>query len=476
MKHEPNKKEHSVESANVYIMNRTTKSDGEIKLRFRLRDGRDVDLYHKSSICAELDKLSKFDASGNKKSGVKIFDTELKQSIDNEISIIKQAYGQMIDGNMVFTSEILESEIYRIKHPEPTESRELNFFDSYVDFVDRLKNVVTDARIKHYRVLESILDRYLKITNQTDISLTDVSHNFLMDFRDFIINECDFVEDYPNIYRNPDKNKLYRFAPTQPRNINTLSMKMKMLHAFFTAMENDDRIIKSPFRSLGKVRRGKLLKEWNNEPYYLYQTELAHIINTDVPQSLQETKDAFILQCAFGCRIGDFTSLTMDNLSVNKDGIPYIHYLPQKTKNTQGNNVEIKTPVMMYAFNIIKQYQFKFNILKYAFGEKGYNHKIKRLLEYCGIDRKCTIFNNNTKENEYLPLYQIASSKLCRKTHIDIMNKVQVNKYVAGLHRLGSKAVDHYTHLELKDTFILMCLAFEQPQYKVDKQLNIISD
>lgn len=36
------------------IFRRTTKSEGIIKLRFRLRDGRDVDLYHKSEIKADL--------------------------------------------------------------------------------------------------------------------------------------------------------------------------------------------------------------------------------------------------------------------------------------------------------------------------------------------------------------------------------------------------------------------------------------
>ena len=38
----------------VTIFLRTTKTEGDIKLRFRLRDGREVDLYHKSEIRAAL--------------------------------------------------------------------------------------------------------------------------------------------------------------------------------------------------------------------------------------------------------------------------------------------------------------------------------------------------------------------------------------------------------------------------------------
>ena len=68
----------------------------------------------------------------------------------------------------------------------------------------------------------------------------------------------------------------------------------------------------------------------------------------------------------------------------------------------------------------------------------------------------------------------MGSSKLCRKTHVDVMNKVQIDLYAAGLHKSGSDAVNRYTKMELKDRFALMCTAFEQPMYKVDKDLNVI--
>ena len=57
----------------VTIFLRTTKKEGNIKLRFRLRDGREVDLYHKSTIRAELKDLAKFDENGNIKPKVSVF-------------------------------------------------------------------------------------------------------------------------------------------------------------------------------------------------------------------------------------------------------------------------------------------------------------------------------------------------------------------------------------------------------------------
>lgn len=73
-----------------------------------------------------------------------------------------------------------------------------------------------------------------------------------------------------------------------------------------------------------------------------------------------------------------------------------------------------------------------------------------------------------------LDLYEVGS-KLARKTHVDLMNKVQVDLYAAGLHRQGSKAVLRYTMLELKDRFALMCAAFGEEQYKVDDRFEVVS-
>jgi len=166
----------------------------------------------------------------------------------------------------------------------------------------------------------------------------------------------------------------------------------------------------------------------------------------------------------------------MDKISVTKDGIPYVHYLPIKTKNAQYDNREVETPILRYALDIIKESQFNFNILKYYNGKSGYNVKIKDLLKHCEIFRKVAVYDEATADNKYERICDVASSKLCRKTHVDMMNKVQINMYAAGLHKEGSDAVERYTKLDIKDRFVLMCAAFKQPMYKVDENLNVIEE
>ncbi len=218
-----------------------------------------------------------------------------------------------------------------------------------------------------------------------------------------------------------------------------------------------------------------MTERYEDEPAGLTKGELMHVLETEVPEALQQTKDAFLLQCAFGYRIGDYCKITMNNIRVTSDGIPYIHYLPEKTKRTNSRKEEIETPIMRFALDIIKKWQFAFKIIHYPGGENGYNKKIRQVLKICGLDRPIREYNRQTGENEFRPLHEVASSKSCRATHVDLMRTVQVDMYLAGLHNRGSNAVCHYTEERIADRFGLMCAAFGQPLYKTDKDLNIIA-
>lgn len=460
----------------ITIFNRSTKSEGSIRIRFRLRDGRSIDLYHKSEINASLADLAKFDPDGRVKKKITIYNHDLESAILSEIAIMHQAYSLMIDQSIPMNGEAFEDVIDQIKHPDAHRSQIiesdvlLDRFDSFINAGLR-DGLFGEARGRHYRVMYRILQRFLIIYHLQDTKVQDVNAEILMQLRQFVADEYQFVDDWRQLYITAKESDV----PKEKRSANTIAMKMKMLQSFFNEMENQEIIEKSPFRRLGRERRRNVMRERYDDPIYLYRTELEAIMAADdLPKRLIEARDAFIVQCAFGCRIGDFASLSMANISVDEDGIPYIHYLPEKTKNTQSTNAEIETPILHYALEIIKRYQFDFHCVQYAYGENGYNGKIKDILKHCKIDRMCACFDDEAGTNVYRPIYEIGSSKLARKTHVDLMNKVQVNKYVAGLHKAGSHAVDRYTQLERKDRFVLMCAAFDQPEYRVDQDLNEI--
>ncbi len=451
----------------------TTKKEGNVKLRFRFYDSKKADFSYRSNIVASLKDLSKFNSDGTLKPGTKIYNADLLKQISNEIEAMKRAYAIMKEKGYDMTSVVFKDLVLQELNPQQAErSKEktlLQRLDTYIE--DSYKQGIWgESRYSLYKLVAKEVERFLTIKGRSTITAAEFTPNDVLEYRQFIIEEYKYVKKWPKLYANESDRQI----PKEPRNQNTASTRVKQLKAFFSSLEDADEITKSPFRKLGKERIKIATKERYDEPVYLRFEEFEKLMGSNAPENLQETKDAFLLQCAFGCRVADFQKLTMANVGVDKSGIPYIHYLPNKTKNEQRDNAEIETPIIRYALDIIKKYRFNFKILHYVSGEWGYNAKIKQLLQACEIDRKCNVFNEDIQDNEYKPLYELGSSKLCRKTHVDIMNKAQVNMYAAGLHRVGSDAVNRYTKLELSDRFKLMCYAFQQPEYKVDSALNVI--
>lgn len=468
-----------MERITLYL--RTTKKSGKIRLRFRLTEGREVQLFHKSNIEAEISDLKKFEMDGSLKPRISIYNEELRQAITREIDAMREAYSQLKEQRNEGTDfdatdfearidMILNPEKYAIENIEETETL-LARFSRYIDGL-KTYGTVSEGRAKIYQIVWDKLSRFLIIFKKTRYTPDQFTPDDILAFREFVINEYRYVSKHPGIYGALKKVSI----PVQQASINTASAKLRALQAFFNELEGNDEIMKSPFRRLTKKRRNEALREQYDEPYSLYHDELRIIMDTDVPEPLKETKDAFLLQCAIGCRIGDFKHFTMSNIAVTEDGIPYIQYLPKKTMKSQTDRREKTTPLMLFALEIIKRRGFNFGVLRYASGKSGYNAKIKKLLEYCKIDRLVNQFDEASGQMNRVPLCSVGSSKLCRKTHIDIASKVQVNMYATGLHEVGSSAVEHYSKLDIRDLFILLCAAFRQPQYKVDRKLNIIAE
>lgn len=451
-----------------------SKKGGKIKVRFRLNDGRNVQLFHKSSITATEDELKKFKPDGTLKQRAGLYNRPLFEAITNEIALVRAAYKEMLEKQASISSETLEEYIARISNPDESFLAPIDktFIKRFIEYVDRGYNdgIFGLSRYKHDRGTIRKLERFLAINRKSNMTYEEWDEKLIMQFREFVRDEYLMIDKHPGIYRGLNK----RDIPKDRRSPNSVANEMQVLEAFFNELEDTEEILRSPFRKISKERRKNLTRKKYDDPVFLRKAELLAIQNHKTSKTLLETQEAFILHCAIGCRIGDFQKMTMDNISVSEDGIPYIHYLPEKTRDSQNDNKEVQTPLVRFAYDIIMRTKLEMPILKYPSGKSGYNKKIKKLLEEVGIERKVPVFDAEQGTNNYIPLYEAASSKLARKTHIDMMNKVQVNLYAAGLHKKGSDAVNRYTKLELTDKFALLNAAFDQEDYRVDDKLNII--
>lgn len=323
---------------------------------------------------------------------------------------------------------------------------------------------ITEGRRAHYKVMFGILFRYLTISGKTEININEVDKDFLLDLRDFIINENVFVEDkkWKYLYKNMKVNNL----PSEPRSLNTVSMKMKVLQTFFKIIFSNGEIEVNPFDRFTQAQHAGLFKGEDKEPFSLELSELRAIINNEVPTFLKPIKDAFLVQCALGCRVSDFAKMRMQNVIV-ADNVAFVEYASQKT------GMPTRTPIVPFALRIIKANDFNFPILRNVNGSYGYNKLIKSLLKECGINREIV----TGKEEGRLvktPLWQLASSKLPRKVNVTLTTRVQLHTSVAGLHKEGSSAIGNYLALSDSDRYLLMCRAFGEEPVKVSKDLRII--
>lgn len=445
----------------VKAFTRTRKKDKEVNVRFRLSDGRKIQLFHKSEIMVVPNLWDANNEQYKAKSVIKLSQrTRFNSLIHERKRLILDLYNE----NKSLTSEELEVLIDKHIHPEKYDIKVEK--ESMIDMFKRYVNgwldtgIIGAGRKKHYDVVIRELTRFFIINGMDGCSVKDFNKDTILKFREFLRAEYKLVDKYPELYLDMNN----RNKPSKERSQNTIAEKLLLLQAFMAELESNDIIPVSPFRKIGKEKEA-IMKQQYDEPVFLTKAEFNALLEKECPESLQRVKDLFIVQCCLGCRIGDFRRFTFDNIGI-EEGIPYIHYLPQKTHRDGLIRTEVKTPIISIAYDIIMKYKGELSnnaLLPYypdGNGETGYNYQIKKLLEFYEINRKVAIFNTTLGINEYLFIYEIASSKLARKTHVDLMNKVQIDKYAAGLHKRGSSAVDRYTQLGLKEKYILMCAAF----------------
>lgn len=309
--------------------------------------------------------------------------------------------------------------------------------------------VIGQGRWKQYHRMIRRLEEFLACSGRACIKASEFDVNLLLEYRHFVINNG-------NSHRSDKK-----------MGNNSVVHEMKALKAFFCELENSEEVMRSPFRRLSTEKRKTIMRVMYDEPFFLRSDEFLAVLRASLPEHLAKIRDIFILNCCLGCRIGDLSCMSMENVGVSPEGIPFIHYFPSKTKNTSVTNREVTTPLVRCAYDIIMATRFSFNSIKGRSLMQNLNKDLPEVLRVCGIDRKVSVWNESLQRNIYKPLWQLATTRLARKTHIDMMNKVQINLYAAGLHRGGSAAVLRYTSFELKDRFTLMNAAFGQPAFIV---------
>lgn len=420
-------------------------------VRFRLRDGRNIQLFHASEL--EIDPTN-WDAIRQEIKAKVLYDAEKRVAFNKAVADRKNMMLEIYHAAAIketLTSDWLEAEIDKRLHPEKyiTEEHRQTFFEVYEEFIEKRK--LSDWRVRAIRVVIRALRRYELYARRTMdsrfmLDLDTITPLVLRDIEEFLRNEYTICEQYPDIYEAVPESRT-----PQPRGQNTINGILTKLRTLFIWANDVGKTTNNPFRNY-------TVEECvYGTPYYITIDERNKIYRTNLirhPQ-LATQRDIFVFQCLIGCRVGDLYKLTRDNLIGGA-----VEYIPRKTKD--GHPVTVRVPLNTIAREILDRYaDYAGPNLFPLIAEQQYNRAIKRIFLAAGLRRKVTILNPLTREPEQRPIWEVASSHLARRAFVgNLYKQVKDPNLVGALsgHKEGSRAFARYRDIddEMKNELVKM--------------------
>ena len=421
----------------------TKNKDKNINVRFRLSDGRGVQLFHTSEITVNPNNWD------SKKESIKakiLYDENDRITFNNSINerkdLMLRLYSAEADKETA-TSEWLETAIDKSLNPEKYGLTPIQqtFFEIFDEFLDKRK--LSDVRKKNFRVVVRALKRYELYTRRTKprkrdfiLSLDTTTPDTLRDITDFLRKENEIREVYPEIYESCPQ-----YHKQKPRGQNTINDILTKMRTFFIWAVDNEKTTNNPFHKY------PIEECVYGTPYYLSIDELSQLYNTNLSHrpELETQRDIFVFQCLVGCRVSDLYSFTKANI-INEE----ITYIARKTKDSK--QITVRVPLNSIAKEILNKYaDFEGKTLLPFISQQKYNVAIKKAFELAGITRNVVVSDPLTRENVIRPINEIASSHLARRCFVGNMyKKVKDQNLVAELsgHKVNSKAFARYREVD----------------------------
>ncbi len=428
--------------ATVTAFIRVSKKDiNKAYVRFRLRDGRKMQLFHVSNIDVNP---THWDSKKQELKAKVVIDPDerlrINKGVANLKNIMLEAYNNSKDADNL-TSEWLDVEIDKKLNPDKYQPKEQKqtFFEAFNEFLSKRK--LSDVRVNNYKVVIRALMRYELFVRATKwhsfvLSFDTVTPLVLQNIEEFLRDEHLLAEQYPAIYESVPESR-----PPKPRGQNTISDLLKKFRAFFNWANEIKKTNHNPFENF------QIEEPVHGTPYYISIEERNKLYNTDLSKrpALEAQRDIFVFQCLIGCRVADLYRLTRENI-INGA----IEYIARKTKD--GRPVTVRVPLNKIAVEILEKYA-DYNgkeLLPYISFQR-YNDAIKEIFTIAELTRNVVILDPLTRESVIQPLNEIASSHLARRCFVgNLYKQVKDPNLVGALsgHKEGSRAFSRYREID----------------------------
>lgn len=353
----------------------STKKSNDINVRFRLSDGRNIQLFHKSELTVNSDLWDKKNQCIKAKV---IFNTEKRTTFNKAVMARKEMIIDIYNANPKkdeLTSDLLDIEIDKVLNPhkyviQVEEEKQQTFFEAFDEFL--IKRKISDVRKNNFKVVKRALQRYevYKAVKHIPVALhfDTITSDTLRDIEEFLRNEHQIFIDFPEIYKLlPEK----RTPQKRGQNtINDIFTKLRLLYLWAIEVGKTHN---NPFK-------GFAVEECvYGTPFYISVEERNILYNANLEKRppLAVQRDIFVFQCLIGCRIGDLYKMTKDNVMNGA-----IEYVPRKTKD--GRPITVRVPLNTTVLEILKRYPDCEKLLPFI-SEQKYNLAIKEMFRLAGL-------------------------------------------------------------------------------------------
>lgn len=265
----------------------------------------------------------------------------------------------------------------------------LNYLHNFTDF-KRSTSSYTDCTLRKYNNLRDRFTQYQKKKKKTFL-IDDIGAKTLIDFKNFIINDCNLMETTAVRFIKNLKTVLFD-AENNGKQIN------HQIRGFSTGTTNTEYKVFLSFDEIEKIKELQSLNtDWNI------------------------ARDWLVAGCYLGQRVSDLLRMTnkMIYTKIDNEGnsFKFIEIKQQKTSE------KVVIPIHDEVENILNKYNGDFPpIFATNFDSNAvlFNRHIKKVCELAGINEmiKGKVYNEDKKKNEIVDTekYNLVSSHVCRRS------------------------------------------------------------
>ena len=451
----------------TYVLAQGENSAGESQVNFRVYVSRELRVRVPSGIWVDRKRWGKKNdinipnTPGEERDALLAKRAKLKELVDVIETSVEAA-----DDKSIVTREWLEKLIRRTLRPKTTtvEDKKIGFFPLTDEYL--VTHKLSESRVKHFNVLVRTLKRYelyRKLSNRRFVlDVHTVSPTTLDDFGAFLMKEPEIFDEHPELYDEvpyarpkvrknlPVKRGPYLNAagetviPGRPkeRGMNYVSDMLIRLRSFYVWLNDNGHTSNDPFKQY------KIAEIVYGTPIYITTDERKQLVEADMgdDKQLETQRDIFVFQCMIGCRVSDLYKMTYANIIGD-----CIEYVPRKTRDDRV--VTVSVPLIGAAKELIRKYLDENRGTLFPFiSEQKYNVYIKAAFRKAGLTRMVTTIDQRTRQNVQVPICDLASSHMARRTFIGNVYKSVKDPAIVGAmsgHKDGSRAFPRYRDIDM---------------------------